>query len=195
MNDNETTQVLTLEDRLKAIAYQFIALYERWSEDRQFAAKQGADIAELVTLFTEQVNAFKTLEPNVREQILVSIQNATSNAAKTIGEEVGKEAIRATESIARQLATSSEKAEQILQHYQCEVVTTQWKVIGISVFTTMITCLLLVWLLIPKPTLPLRDEQIHYLENGMMMERVWPKLSQKEHQHWLVLANQVTHSV
>jgi hypothetical protein len=35
-------------------------LYERWSEDRQAAAAQGADMAELVRLFTLQVESFNT---------------------------------------------------------------------------------------------------------------------------------------
>lgn len=193
MSDNETLQELTMEDRLKAIAYQFIALYERWSEDRQLAAKQGADTAELVKLFTEQVKNFKTLEPNVREQIRVSIQNAISSSAKTIGEEIGKEANRATENTVRQLANATEKTEQTLRHYQSEVITTQWKVIGISVFTTIVTCLLLVWLLIPKPTLPLTDAQVKDLYSGQAMDAVWPQLSKQEQQHWLALANQAEH--
>lgn len=193
MSDNETLQELTMEDRLKAIAYQFIALYERWSEDRQLAAKQGADTAELVKLFTEQVKNFKTLEPNVREQIRVSIQNAISSSAKTIGEEIGKEANRATENTVRQLANATEKTEQTLRHYQSEVITTQWKVIGISVFTTIVTCLLLVWLLIPKPTLPLTDAQVKDLYSGQAMDAVWPQLSKQEQQHWLELANQAEH--
>jgi hypothetical protein len=52
----------------------------------------------------------------------------------------------------------------------------------------------LVWLLIPKPTFPLNNKQIKYLNSGMMMELFWPKLSKKEQQHWLELANQIEHS-
>jgi hypothetical protein len=194
MRDNETLQELTMEDRLKAIAYQFISLYERWSEDRQLAAQQGVDTAKLVNLFTEQVKNFKTLEPTVRQHLVVSIQNTTSSVAKKIGEEIGKEASRVTEQVAHQLAQVSEKTKRTLTQYEGEIIATQWKVISISVFTTIVTCLLLVWLLIPKPTFPLNNKQIKYLNSGMMMELVWPKLSKKEQQHWLELANQIEHS-
>lgn len=190
MSDTETKQELTMEDRLKAIAYQFITLYERWSEDRQSAAKQGADTAELVKLFTEQVNSFKELEPKVRQHLAVSIQDATSNAAEKIGEVIGKEAIRTTDLIAQQLSQVVNRTENTLTQYEGEIIATQWKVIGITVVTTIATCLLLVWLLIPKPTLPLTSEQVKYLNSGIMLESVWPKLSKSEQQHLVALEDQ-----
>jgi hypothetical protein len=76
-------------------------------------------------------------------------------------------------------------------HYQADVVANQWKIIGVTAVTTIITCLLLVWLLIPKPTLPLSNEQLKYLNSGVMMELVWPKLTEKEQTYWLKLANEV----
>ena len=194
MSDNETHQALLIEDRLKAIAYQFITLYERWSEDRQLAVKQGADTAELVKLFTEQLKSFKELEPKVRQQLATSIQNASTGVVEKIGEELAQKAVGATELITRQLAKVTEKTERTLAQYEHGIMTSQWKVIGISVSTTIVTCLLLVWLLIPNPTLPLSNEQINYLNSGSMMELVWPKLSKKEQQHWSELANQVQHA-
>jgi hypothetical protein len=191
MSNFEDLPKMDIEERLKAIAYQFIALYERWSEDRQVAAKQGADTAELVHLFTEQVKGFKTLEPKVRQQIVTSIQNAAAGVAKTVAEATAKEATRATEAIAEQLAIVTQQAKNTLNHYQADVVANQWKIMGVTAVTTIITCLLLVWLLIPKPTLPLSNEQIKYLNSGIMMELVWPKLTKKEQQHWLELANEV----
>jgi hypothetical protein len=180
MSDYETSQKLTMEDRLKAIAYQFISLYERWSEDRQVAAKQGADIQELIEIFIEQVKQFKTLEPNVRLELLTSIQNATSSAFEKMGETIGQEATRATDRIAKQLAQVTDRTERTLTRYENETIATQWKIIGISVFTTVLTSLLLVWLLIPKPISPLTDEQLLTYQSGIMMEKFWDKISKKE---------------
>ena len=190
----QTHDTLTEEERLKAIAYQFIALYERWSEDRQVAAKQGADIAEFVKLFSEQVQSFKTLETEVRQAIITSIQQASTHVAKTVAEETSKEATRATEKLTQQLAHAVRDAEANLKVYQQEVIAWQWKVIGITMVTTLATCLLLVWLLIPKPTLPLSNEQIKYLNNGVLMEIVWPKLSKKEKDELMKLADNAIHS-
>ena len=190
MNDSETLPDLTMENRLKAIAYQFIALYERWSEDRQLAVKQGADTAELVKLFTEQVKSFKELEPNVRKSLAASIQRETDSAAEKIGKTLSEAATRSTEAVAYELATVTEKTKRTLMAYESEVVATQWKVIGISFFTTIVTSLLLVWWLIPRPTLPLDHQQLKQLEVGMMTELVWPKLSKQEKNHWLKLMGQ-----
>jgi hypothetical protein len=188
MSDYETSKTLTMEDRLKAIAYQFISLYERWSEDRQVAAKQGADIQELVEVFIEQVKQFKTLEPNVRLELLTSIQNATSSAFEKIGETIGQEATRATDHIAKQLAQVTDRTERTLTRYESETIATQWKIIGVSVVTTVLTSLLLVWLLIPKPTSPLTDEQLLTYQNGITMEKFWDKISKKEQNRLINLA-------
>lgn len=192
---DDVMQEMTQEERLKAILYQFITLYERWAEDRQAAAKQGADTTQLVNIFIEQVKRFKELEPQVRQQILTSIQNTTTSAVKTISEEIGKEATRAVESTARQLTNSVEQTQRTLGAYQQEVVTTQWKVILTTAVTTIATCLLLVWLLMPKPTLPLTDDQIKDMYGGKLMTLVWPKLSEKERKHWKALADQITNPV
>ncbi len=194
MSNFDDLPEMAIEERLKGIAYQFIALYERWSEDRQVAAKQGADTAELVQLFTEQVKGFQTLEPKVRQQIVASIHNAAAGVAKTVAEATAKEATRATEAITQQLTRVTQQAENTLNHYQADVITNQWKLIGITAITTIITCLLLVWLLIPKPTLPLSNEQITYLNSGIMMELVWPKLTKKEQDRWLKLADELQYS-
>lgn len=189
MNDSETHPELAMEDRLKAIAYQFIALYDRWSEDRQVAAKQGAQVEELVALFTEQVQSFKELEPKVRRHLAKSIENATFEAAERIGEIIGREATRATDQIAGHLLEVTKRTEQTLMRYETETMMTQWKVICISTLTTIVTCLLLVWLLIPRPTLPLTSNQIEDLASGHLLGKVWSKLSKQEKDHLLKLAN------
>ncbi len=60
---------------------------------------------------------------------------------------------------------------------------------GITIGTAIITSLFIVWLLIPKPTLPLTDEQIVDYQNGQLFSKVWTKLSKKEQKHLKELAN------
>jgi hypothetical protein len=192
-HDNELTEAMNMEDRLKGIAYQFIALYERWSEDRKKANEQAADTAVLVKIFTEQVKEFKELSPQVRQKIMTSIQNAASGVGKAIGEEVSKASTLATENTARQLAQSVDRAEKILNNYEGEVVTSQWKVISVAALITVTTCFLIFKFLMPVPTLPLSDKQIEYLHSGEMMSLVWTKLTKKEQQHWKKLADQIEH--
>jgi len=55
----EETVNLTAEERLKALMYQFIKLYERWSEDRQVLNKHLADQADMLKDFTAQLNILR----------------------------------------------------------------------------------------------------------------------------------------
>lgn len=189
MSGDEDNSPLTQEDRLKAVLYQFIKLYERWSEDRQVSAKQGADMAELAADFSAQVKLFKSLEPKVRQKIITSIETASANIANTVAEAVGKEAAKAAEETVKKLKQSVEQAQYVLNRYEKELVTSHWKVIAVSALVTVLTCLLLVRFLIPEPTLPLTNLQVQMLSNGLEMDKVWPKLSKEEQDHWQSLSD------
>lgn len=39
---------------------------------------------------------------------------------------------------------------------------------------------MIVWLLMPKPTLPLTSNQLRYLVTGETFNEIWPKLSKEE---------------
>lgn len=193
MNAPGSEPELNLDDRLKAIAYQFVKLYERWSEDRQVAAKQGAELSELVTTFTQQVDHFMRLEGQVRQQLVNTIQTTSQGAVKTLSEVMSREARQALDKTTSSLEAKVHQASQVLSAYESEVVTTQWKVIAATVITTVATCLLAVWLLIPAPTLALTQTQVKELYGGQIMNQVWPKLTKKERRHWLALRHQIEH--
>lgn len=189
MNHPEEEQALTLEERLKAIAYQFVMLYERWSEDRQAAVKQSADLADLIKVFATQVKNLKALEPNVRQQIMASIQHAAAGVAKVIGEETSKAANRELESTAGLLANTVSQAQRTLNAYEQTVASSQFKFFAITVATALFMGLLTVWLLIPKPQLALTDAQMSIYQEGKIMNKFWDKLSKKEQNRLLKIAN------
>jgi hypothetical protein len=93
----------------------------------------------------------------------------------------------------KKLDNAVDTADGVLSHYQSSHHSMQWKIIGATAITSIVASLLIVWCLMPKPVLPLSNNQIKYLTSGMMMEFVWPKLSKKEQQHWQTLADQVEH--
>ena len=186
---DETAQEMTQEERLTAIAYQFVQLYERWSEDRQIAAKLGADIAELVRLFTEQVENFEALETNVRETLIASIQRAMTASAKTVGDEIRQAATRTLEEVNTRLLTTVAKAERTIADTRQYVKSTFWVAIAGWIALPIITSLLIVWLLMPKPTLPLSNDQLNTLNDGHTVDWIWSKLSKKEQNSILKLSD------
>src|SRR5437660_576534 len=78
MSDAEV--VLTEEERLKALLYQYLALYERWSEDRQLVVKRDADYAALLQAFSKHLQSFRDLVPAVRKDTVESLQHALKQA-------------------------------------------------------------------------------------------------------------------
>ena len=111
---SDETKELLHEERLQALVFKFLQLYDRLSEDRLVTAKQGADTAELVKLFTEQVKHFEALEPNVQKSLTASINNATLSVAKTIGDEVRTAATHSIEEVNQRLLTTVQRAEKII---------------------------------------------------------------------------------
>lgn len=188
MSDNEVIQELTLEERLKAIAYQFIALYERWSEDRQLAAKQGADTAELVKLFTEQVKNFKTLESSVREQLRVSIQQAVHQSTQKISEKVDDLASQKLEHVNHKLTTAADHLVHRLQQQEQE----SFKMTGIFLVVIFVMCILVSFMVgkwaVPQPYLPLSEQDLQTYQNGLLFNSFWPNLSKKEQKRLEALA-------
>ncbi len=180
MSELETQEELTMEDRLKAIAYQFITLYERWSEDRQVAAKQGADTAELVKLFTEQVKNFKTLEPSVREQIRVSIQQAVNQSTQKISEKVDAMASQKLENASHKLTTAANDLVNRLQQQEQESSKMFWSFLAaIFVMCVLVSFIVGKWA-VPQPYLPLSNQDLQTYQNGLLFNSFWPKLSKKE---------------
>lgn len=181
----EEEMTLAPREHLESLLYQFVKLYERWSEDRQVAAKQGADIAKFVKAFSEQVENFETIHEDVKEEINTSIENAAKNMATYVGRSIGDAAHKEVEPTVQKLKDVTYDAGNTLSRYQATLDLTQWKIIGVTVFSTVLASLLIVKFLMPKPTVPLTNDQIATYQSGVILESVWPKLSTHQKQ-WIL---------
>ncbi len=185
----EESNQLNLDDRLKGIAYQFLKLYERWAEDRQVFNKNMVAFDEMLKLFIDQIKNFENLETKVRQQLLNSISKASIAMAEKVGTNVSQAATKAVDETASKLNQVVDHATVVLNAYRTEVQGNHWKIIAASFVTTIITSLIIVFLLIPKPSLPLTDDQLNTYNNGHFFSEFWPKLSKKEQKHLTDLAN------
>lgn len=122
---------MTPEERLEAAAYQFFELSERLAEDRQASAKQRADTAKLVQLFTEQVKGFKELEPKVHEQLRGSIQQAFAQSLQAVNEKMEQAASRRLEQATSQLNQAVQAVNQKLRQQENESLKSTWLFIGV----------------------------------------------------------------
>ena len=73
----------------------------------------------------------------------------------------------------------------LFQNMKSSLNWSHWKLIAITVLSSIVTSLLIVWWLMPAPTVPLTDAQIMTYQNGKMLELFWPKLAKRQ-QQWLL---------
>ena len=69
--------------------------------------------------------------------------------------------------------------------YQASQELSQWKIIIVTVFSTVLVSSLIVKFLMPTPMLPLTEQQMQVYELGKTFSGVWPTLS-KEKQKWFL---------
>lgn len=179
----EEQQKLTTEERMDALFYQFVKLYERWAEDRQVAAKQGFDIAKLVEIFTAEVDKFASIEDAVISKLRKSLHETVLNLAEEVK-------IATTETINTTLELSAKKMHAsalVVEKILAENKKARWlstvKIIAVSTFCSLVISSSLMWHFMPKPTLPLTQRDINIYMLGKRFVNLWPTLS-KEKQEW-----------
>ena len=182
-------QKLTSAEHLEAILFQFVKLYERFSEDRQVTVKQSSDTAKLVSTFVEQVNRFETLTPAVCDALSSALKKMISNAAHEVSQEINSAAFRATENIAQKLKAAASDTEQTLLRANSEAKNHFLKTILISVGSAIASGMLIAWLLMPKITLQFSPKQTQEMHYGQVFMQVFPKLSKKEQVHIMQLGD------
>ena len=191
-DEDEIEEVMTSEEHLESVLFQFVTLYERWSKDRkkerQVAAQQNAEIDESIKIFAQNVSQFAELEEKVRGDIHTSMHNEAKNTAIYLGGTIADAARREVIPTVKKLETAMDATSNHLQRYQSELRSKDLKMIGLTAVTTLLTSLLIVFFLMPKPVMPITDQQIEYLKFGESLRYVWPKLSKTEQEHIKKLA-------
>lgn len=175
---NEPTQ--PAQETLEDLLFKYCALYERWGEDRKELAKQSAEITKLVNRFAAQLDKFKDLDQEIKRQISTSIRQAanemSSQASKEFIERISKDVKAATQDLERGVEKATDKLKE---YYYQEKFSKLWYA-AICYVMPILVSLLLVWIMMPKPTLPLTDQQLNTYQEGQFLHQFWSKLSKKE---------------
>lgn len=175
---------LTSREHLESLLYQFVKLYERWSEDRQVAAKQSSDIAQFIEEFSDEVDRLSKIEDAVIAKLKKGLEQTTVSISSMVYEAVSRSLDKKMDDSAHKMKESVRQAERLLSEYQSTLNWSHWKIIAITAITSIAASLLAVWWFMPKPTLPLTDGQIKAYQSGQVLDAFWPKLSTRQ-QNWL----------
>ncbi len=182
--EEQEDNTLTPREHLESLLYQFVNLYERWSEDRQVAAKQGADIAQFIKTFSAEVERFSSIEDAVIAKLKKGLEQTSVSISTMVHDAVSHSLDKKIDDSSYKMKQSVLQAERLFSEYQSTLNWSHWKVVAITAMTSIAASLLAVWWFMPKPTLPLTDQQIQTYQTGQFLQSFWPKLSERQ-QKWL----------
>jgi vacuolar-type H+-ATPase subunit E/Vma4 len=185
-------EVLTEEERLKALLYQYLALYERWSEDRQLVVKRDADYAALLQAFSKHLQSFRDLVPAVRKDTVESLQHALKQALAEESKPLQDLAKENLQRLVSELDRVVYKAQGALSAYE-SALTYEVKWNGLKIVAGILLSCLAVSFLAMKFIAPVRltSEERDWIVDGQLLEAVFPLLSPQEKEHWRVLEDKV----
>jgi len=173
------------EEQLKALLYQYVNLYERWSEDRQVFAKKGADLACVLQDFQAAIERLGTLEEQVRDRITQHL----NTLLPTVREAIVK---TATEDVQEKLQTAAERLEDIVWQTERTLQKSLWEVVksrmlwcGVAVLGAALTGVVVTQLLLPHTLYSLTPYQIQVMEVGENFEGLLRRLSPAEEKRFL----------
>lgn len=177
MSNEQEGRELGAEDRLKAVLYQYIKLYERWSDDRQVFIKYLSQLDEFCGKLDKQLKKLCSIENDVRNQVITSIQNEMRGVAEGISKKIEGSAITTIQNTESKLETAVNNAARALDRYEYERTLSHLKVIGIAIISSALSALLIVKLLMPAPIVPLTGRNLKALNGGLELLDIWPYLS------------------
>lgn len=181
----EQEESLTPEEQLEAILFQFVNLYERWAEDRQKAAKQSADIEKFIKQFASEVDRFSAIENAVIEKLKKSLSDTTVTISSMVYDAVSHSVDRSLDNSARKIRESADYAENVFSEYKSSLNLSHWKLVAITALSSIAASLLIVWFLMPKPTLPLTGMDMQTYELGKTFSELWTTLPEEKKKWFL----------
>jgi hypothetical protein len=194
-NEVSTQPNLSTADRLSGTLYSFMKLYERWSEDRQAFIAEIAKLEAVIQNLSNEVGSFSELELDIPNQIRGSIQQASTQIVQSVRQEARVLMEEKIHSQVERLDQMLGKTERLLRDYGTQTRREKWKISGAAILSGLVVALgvgmLIAKLLMPAPTIPLTNDQYKTLVNGMIYERVWPKLSPDAQADWQQTADKV----
>jgi hypothetical protein len=181
-------------DRLEAIFFQLLQLYDRCTEEHQLLInKEKEELGKLAQALETQVKEMGKTGVVIRQ----SIQDSIQTSANTVMDKVADLLVQKSHVTIEKAISKTEKHHQLIEAtmdtFRREKNRSSWKMMGLTLFSSTVTSLLAVWLLLPKPTLPLTGEQLNYLRDGQMLAQIWPNLSDPEKTHLKNVADNVLH--
>ena len=182
-----TESKLSAADRLSGVLFQFVRLYERWSEDRQEFIAQAEKLEAVLNQMSAAAKGMGEFEPQVGQAVEESLQRATRKVVQVVLNATGDLANRTDG-----LNTALSQAESLLKRYEVQTLWSDWKhwitITLTAIVGGAIVGLLVARLMMPTINVSLTDSEAETLRQGEKFNWVWPLLSPVEQKHYEQLA-------
>jgi hypothetical protein len=171
MNETSVSQEL-IPDNFEKLFYQLLDMLDRQTQDRQLLVKEKEELVKLTQLLINQTKEIGQYENGIRKRIQDCIRESANVAADHIEKLIVEKTIKSTEEFTKNITEISRACVEKNKF--------SWRIISFAILAGILTSFLTTWILIPKPVLPLTSEQINYLQEGQILEQVWPKMTKQE---------------
>jgi hypothetical protein len=179
-----STPSISMEERLKAIAYKLFDLSDRLSDERMQVSKQTANLEEAIERLEKSIAQLPEIEKGLRGAFTQFFREE----AKQIGKEVGytfreiatadlNKTVDELNATARQTASTLQYTEQ---RYRDQLNFNFWKMAGACVASGVLIAVAVLFIFRPYPVIALTQDQVSYLSMGKKIYSVWDGLSQKD---------------
>lgn len=189
MSDNP----LTTEERLETILYQYLNLYERWSEDRQTFAKKGVELSDLITSFQNEVEQLSTLEARIQASFQKEMGSLVSAVRAQIKGVATEEAKAELQRASGQLSRVVEKTDHTLRQSFWEVAKSRWQWLGLTLVSGVLSGFLFSWCFLPV-NYPFNAEQATLYSMGENLNDSLNGLSKGDQQRVMALLKKGMHA-
>lgn len=135
-NKQETQEIQVMTERLEAALFQFITLYERWSEERYLLEKQSNELKSLIQNFAAELSNLGKLEIMVKGQLRNTIQEVSHHMAKEVGRQISISTEKSIEQTVIRLEKLVSQAEHSLLKTSQQASTRWLKIAIISLISS-----------------------------------------------------------
>ena len=134
-----------LNERLGATLYQYITLYERWSEDRQSFAKRGSELMGVLEALQKEIKNLGAMNHLVRQHLAQELQPVIESTKAAIAEVATLEAKKSLTAAAQQLQQSANELRVMLNQSKNEIVQSRYQWFGFTLLAAVIISILTIW--------------------------------------------------
>jgi hypothetical protein len=160
-------------DRLEKLFYQLLDTLDRQAQERQLLVREKEELGKLTLLLINQTKEIGQYENGIRKRIQDCIKESANQAVSQTAQFI-------SEKNNQSIAQICQSMKETIDLYRNEKSKFSWKIVVSAIMSGILSSLLVTWILMPKPTLPLTAEEIRYLQQGQMLVQMWPKLTKQE---------------